>query len=396
LRLKLKDAYAKMGDIKTWERLSAKLDKEYKSYESWLRSTPDGYQALREARDSKIWNISLSGICPGTSCDDGLPQDFARPCGTDVPGSRCSLCRFFVSGPPFLPGLVQEFNCVLFHLEQKAHRQKQLRDEIEEAGDKNRYGHLEILRGEMEKLENECHLDLKVLAQLHILINDCISMLNNQAKSPEDNTLALVCTQPEELRAKVNYVGHFTRLKELVDAAESLPTSMQTAPDRDAPRPKIPAHPSARIEGRLHLGLVLRQCHAGKRRGRRERGLGIDDLRGFLIRLFERLAHICFSFRLENGTVGAAGCCLHPKPKSPPGSGPPDFPALQGAAKMRLCPAIVNGSKTIAVCLIFNCSKANDAPSAAKGTFQPTLAPFASAPEDSAGARAAFADGRAS
>jgi len=50
------------------------------------------------------WRIKIDGICPGTSCSEGRIDNYGNP--APVPDSRCSLCRFHLTGPRFLIGNV--------------------------------------------------------------------------------------------------------------------------------------------------------------------------------------------------------------------------------------------------------------------------------------------------
>jgi hypothetical protein len=65
------------------------------------------------------WQILETGICPvgGARCGDGGPPIGKNRFGP-VPGGRnCVRCRFHISGPAFLPGIVAKFNACSMRVE---------------------------------------------------------------------------------------------------------------------------------------------------------------------------------------------------------------------------------------------------------------------------------------
>lgn len=72
------------------------------------------------------WSIGDIGICPvsGSKCHEGGPVPAGGMSGKHgpVPGGvrNCIRCRFFVTGPAFLGGLVERFNAIGFRLSEQA------------------------------------------------------------------------------------------------------------------------------------------------------------------------------------------------------------------------------------------------------------------------------------
>jgi hypothetical protein len=229
LRLRLSEAYSKLGAEKNLGMLEEKL-LQFNDYEKWLKSTPDGFAALRQHKQNKSWSIGLAGICPGTSCNDGVPPELASAHGGYVPASRCGLCRFFVTGPPFLPGLVHEFNCLLFELERKANKQFDLGLKADAAEDREAFHEQAAFRGEAERLDRECMLDMKVLVRTHEMIEESLELLNKSGSS-DQNPLAVMVQKDGNIRAFIERVGPFAKLKEIAEAGECLKSSRLTTPD---------------------------------------------------------------------------------------------------------------------------------------------------------------------
>ena len=228
LRLKLHEAFKKIGTNNTMEEIAKRLHQN--DDESWLRGSADGFTQLRQNRGSGLLRITTSGICPGACCNTGY-IDPERPAHTPirVPGSRCPLCRYFLYGPAFLPGLAYEYNCLLFEIEKKAKQQVKIRAATIEAEDGGNSGDVWRLRGEDDRLDQETTLDLQVLARLYRMIDECISIINAGGDGSARG-VQLVIQKGETVSAVVERVGKFQQLKDFVELAEIMPLSRQSAP----------------------------------------------------------------------------------------------------------------------------------------------------------------------
>lgn len=118
-------------------------------------------------------------------------------------------------------------------MEQKANQQNKLIAEADKADKEQKLGDKQFFLGEAERLDRECATDIKVLARLNIMINECFDLVNKRPdKAGDAAEQALVSYEGFELRARVTLVGSFERLKDLVEAADCLPASRQTVPDQ--------------------------------------------------------------------------------------------------------------------------------------------------------------------
>lgn len=78
------------------------------------------------------------GICPvgGSMCDVGgecVQERLRDPVYAPVPGypeRNCVRCRFFISGPAFLPGLQAHFNALSYEAHERAERYNELQEEV--------------------------------------------------------------------------------------------------------------------------------------------------------------------------------------------------------------------------------------------------------------------------
>lgn len=136
------------------------FEKDAKTFKPFVLTNDNaGFFAL-EQKNTHLWSINDKGLCPvgGTLCQIGGPKVTSNQSTGDyapVPGGarNCIRCRFFVTGPAFLGGLIAHFNSVGI--------------ELMEAAERNR--HKEML---IEKLEDELLSlggnDKGLLAKLHM------------------------------------------------------------------------------------------------------------------------------------------------------------------------------------------------------------------------------------
>jgi hypothetical protein len=179
-----------------------------------------GLEKLKTVRRSGLPTVSSFGICPGASCQEGFEPESGSKAATAVPGSRCAMCRFFVYGPAFLPGLVYEFNCVLMEIERKAKVQAQIREAALHAEDDGQIGEVYQLRGEDDRIDREASLDIAVLGRLYVILNECIDAFNSR---PEGLNGLQIISQDAKLEVILKQMPRFERLKELVEVSQILP-----------------------------------------------------------------------------------------------------------------------------------------------------------------------------
>jgi Putative phage integrase len=101
---------------------------------------PVGLALLQEHRSAKSAPIDVfaHGICPGGDCNTGGKR-LAE--GRHAPVFRqraCSRCRFRVTGPMFLNGLVHRLNGLMFEIKQSSEKEQQLNAEADMAEDSNK------------------------------------------------------------------------------------------------------------------------------------------------------------------------------------------------------------------------------------------------------------------
>lgn len=196
-------------------------EQEQTSYLRWLKDAelkqleahgafndPVALQAVINAQQSGASFIKDDkGICPkgALGCDSGgvyVNDDTGKITYAPVPGypeQNCVRCRWFLTGPAFLPGLVHHFNVIGYNMGETAERLISIEQEIEE---------LENLRLECEKnnhlfLENEQLSKLEKLHQQEMKKNDklandynatlrLISRCIGLTKQTDDNVLQFV------------------------------------------------------------------------------------------------------------------------------------------------------------------------------------------------------------
>lgn len=126
------------------EALSRTTEDEQQDWSAYLQDQPlevvrevtaynseDGLLASKQVQ-SALWAPTEYGVCPNsaTKCSEGGPfveGKGKRKIHSPVPGGayNCAMCRFFVTGPPFLGGLVAKFNETVGQLLEKVERLRQ-------------------------------------------------------------------------------------------------------------------------------------------------------------------------------------------------------------------------------------------------------------------------------
>lgn len=119
-----------------------------------------GYDALIYARETGCATILVGdkGICPkgNAGCDSGstiTDEQTGKTKSCPVPGypaeRNCVQCKWFITGPAFLPGLVHHFNLIGCRLSEVSKKMTKLQHEIEE----------------LENYKYECELEGKVFTE---------------------------------------------------------------------------------------------------------------------------------------------------------------------------------------------------------------------------------------
>lgn len=98
-----------------------------------------GYTAFDALeKNAGIASVKLSGICPGTSCEEG-GYDFTGKAAIPVPagdrGPSCPQCRFWLTGPMFLLGQVIEGNQLIRKIKKKVSSIDKIRESMIDAED---------------------------------------------------------------------------------------------------------------------------------------------------------------------------------------------------------------------------------------------------------------------
>jgi hypothetical protein len=102
-----------------------------------------------------LWKVDLTGICPGTLCEEGGPYDSTNKIGTPIPTGACGLCRYYITGPAFIFGQMQKINNLMYLMREKGQELKELRlrvIDLEEGIDKRS---LAEASGRLDRIDRE-------------------------------------------------------------------------------------------------------------------------------------------------------------------------------------------------------------------------------------------------
>lgn len=218
---------------KLMERLLADTDGEgidqlLESYGSLLSAGEDGRAMLKQAVSRNIPpEIFSHGICPGADCSTGRSGNERGGSGVFRPRA-CSSCRFRITGPAFLSGLVFRYNSLIAEYKMSIGKEKALRKRIDEAEHEGKSGLAERLRLSANGVEVERNFLLQELALEYRTILMCLDVSktsNNALIHFEEGILEAVHEQVHDFKLFQNVIfsakHHFQSQHELPDGLEA-------------------------------------------------------------------------------------------------------------------------------------------------------------------------------
>jgi hypothetical protein len=195
---KMDEAERKMAEHEQESYMRWVKDATYKQLEAFSASNDSvSLQAVLNAQQSGASFIKDDkGICPKgcLGCDTGgtyINDDTGKTSYGMVPGypeQNCVRCRWFLTGPAFLPGLVHHFNVIGYEISETAERLIRFEKDLEE---------LENLKFECEQnnlpfLENEMFSKLEKLQQQETQKNDKLANDYNATLRLIDRCIAII------------------------------------------------------------------------------------------------------------------------------------------------------------------------------------------------------------
>lgn len=220
---------------------------EQKSLASLVASNDASGISALEKNTPGSWIVGDKGICPvgGVMCEKGGPKltsnvqlsDYAPTPG----GARnCVRCRFFVTGPAFLGGLVAHFNAVGVQLLAAAERFRAseaairaLEDEVASAaGQPQSTSLMADLHAAHDRREREMlHVD-ELSHNLHAiygLTERCRAVMAKEAPAPSDGQLNLVLVGDQtDLEAAIQMTTDFELVNAVCQVARVYPANDAT------------------------------------------------------------------------------------------------------------------------------------------------------------------------
>lgn len=233
-------------------------EKDIESYERFLRDNGleeiknnsaindnIAYEAFMNARDSGGASIMVGdkGICPkgNFGCDCGgisVNDDTGKTTYGPVPGypeMNCVRCRWFITGPAFLPGLVHHINVIGYNISETSKRMLEFQDKIEELEDEKIYceDNNQIFTKENElfkytELKKQEVLKNDKLAldysSTYRLISKCIQLVDNAPSDSEESVQLVTVASENDIKLSVrNAELEFEQLQVICNGAEIFP-----------------------------------------------------------------------------------------------------------------------------------------------------------------------------
>ncbi|WP_211209785.1 gamma-mobile-trio integrase GmtZ [Uliginosibacterium gangwonense] len=142
----------------------------------------DAMRAAVGHKSAATFVFEDKGLCPvgGSMCDAGgacIKERQTEPTYAPVPGypneRNCVRCRFFLSGPAFLPGLQAHFNTVSYEAHERSERHNDLQEQVSilenRRADCQRDGHLFTEARLLERLSQRYEAESEAMGKL---VND--------------------------------------------------------------------------------------------------------------------------------------------------------------------------------------------------------------------------------
>ena len=114
-----------------------------------IRTDNVGPAVLRMGRvEGAAHEVFAHGICPGADCTEG-GREYKNAFQSVFRARACSRCRFRITGPAFLAGLVHRCNSLMIEIKYSMHKEEELNTEIEKLEDEGKAssGRVVVLRG---------------------------------------------------------------------------------------------------------------------------------------------------------------------------------------------------------------------------------------------------------
>lgn len=237
--------YTKVGITYVSEKMNEAeqrmTEQEQDSYKRWLMDAtyrqlevntaindPIALQAVIKAQQSCASFIKDDkGICPkgALGCETGgryTNDDTDKVTYGRVPGypqQNCVQCRWFLTGPAFLPGLVHHFNVLMYEIGETAERLEYFRVQVKELdnkkceseklthpffeGDKliKLYKLYEEAEQKADKIANDIHATLRLITKCKALIDE--AQKNNEIQLVTVGTTEDLKLQLEDVQSKL-------------------------------------------------------------------------------------------------------------------------------------------------------------------------------------------------
>ena len=143
------------------DALDSLNDGDFDRISEYLTNTRDaedacGFSMLRDriGHGTRDFDVMSHGICPGGECSSGGVWSSSQAGHKPVPRPlSCSLCRYRLTGPMFLPGLVLNANRLMHELRRKGEQIAELNVELQGCDRQSKTAM--VLRGRIEALYRE-------------------------------------------------------------------------------------------------------------------------------------------------------------------------------------------------------------------------------------------------
>ena len=233
-------------------------EKEIEAYERFMRENGleeiknnsaindnIAYEAFINARESGGASIMVGdkGICPkgNFGCDCGgisINDDTGKTTYGPVPGypeMNCVRCRWFITGPAFLPGLVHHINVIGYNISETSKRMLEFQDKIEELEDEKidcEYDNQiftkenELLKYTELKKQEVLKNDKLALdySSTYRLISKCIQLVDNAPSDSEESVQLVTVASENDIKLSVrNAELEFEQLQVICNGAEIFP-----------------------------------------------------------------------------------------------------------------------------------------------------------------------------
>lgn len=180
--------------------------------------------------DPGLWHVDVDGFCTAgkTLCGEGLERrDPATGISSYEPispnGFNCALCRYHVTGPPFLAGQVTVANTLLYSIRERSEQQDKLYQKVTDARKKGNSRLARRAQDQLDKVAMELEERIAALGTRIGNIYASLDLMNKEDDRESLKTTLITQMGRHEIEAQLAEASNFEGMEWASQAIEFFP-----------------------------------------------------------------------------------------------------------------------------------------------------------------------------